>query len=960
MFASKSEPRLSTPSLRNQYLQSDAKNQKLGRDTSNDVQVLALGGASALKSTFYSTGSLALNSISAAASSSIALSRAHLLSRERPPTAGLSRDKKADSQEKKDLSSLAVLCRRFEQQGIGQEVPQLLAHNRMRGLDFLYNKNRGAMSKQVASLEEEHRPPSPGGGHHDRAEAILWNSHFFQVLEASHDGIIKRLSKVVKFKTEPTGQVMFRQGDLPGNCYVLARGRVGVRIWKETDGKESRPTPRGEYTIKDYPTMAEMQRGRQERPGANYLKTTIDHKEEVRHPRRGALASDNPELESRLPVPSVQLAEADDDLVVSKRPPKTKSFKDATLVERIEQDEHPRCQTVEASSTFTKDSKFGTQEVELHDGSLFGELALNFDKPRAASIVCLEDCEFLVIQKQTYRRILKEMCLDAEKLKEAVEMLKKVKFFKDMEATSPGIVWRLATGCRVEDVPKGQVIFRQGDAPGNCYVVMSGNISVCIAREVPGPTEKSKRDGCSTPRLAHDLTGLKTIQEEIDFFAKREQDKPGRLPAKKHKKEERCRYKTLEGFHSFDEDSFLGPEVGVLGPGAVFGEKALEEDHPRAASTRCRSNCRFLIIDSKVYTKVAGEIMEKVHYFSNHLPGLRNLGYRLRHPSIHFQEQSISEGFTFLFEGIHASEAVIYLIRSGIVEFRRYRNSTENPAYVLSSQPLQSSSWKSRCGRPVTGVAGSDRTMTASGGPPSRGVSMKGRVRPKLLGRQVTWDMMDSGAFCSLPFFPISSPEPFTAVAVTPMEVYIARGSHAEKLLRDQDLMHSLCGLLLGQIKDRVRRLPLEELDAAHVDLFCDVHTTSGEKTLSNSAAFAATNSLGAWGFAKDADGVTAEFSLTSGVGADRYKANRPASRENRPTSAMRVTFSNEALEKKEIPAAVPGSPTGAKGSPKLVPPDRPSSRGQAGAAIRLSKYRKRLGMGSLQDLETVTEQAKP
>jgi len=47
--------------------------------------------------------------------------------------------------------------------------------------------------------------------------------------------------------------------------------------------------------------------------------------------------------------------------------------------------------------------------VQLQAGQSFGELALINDKPRAATIMCLTDCYFAVIDKSDYAKVLKKI-----------------------------------------------------------------------------------------------------------------------------------------------------------------------------------------------------------------------------------------------------------------------------------------------------------------------------------------------------------------------------------------------------------------------------------------------------------------------------------------------------------------------------------------------------------------------
>ena len=46
---------------------------------------------------------------------------------------------------------------------------------------------------------------------------------------------------------------------------------------------------------------------------------------------------------------------------------------------------------------------------ELYEGESFGELALANSEPRAATIISIQPCEFLVIEKDDYNVILRRL-----------------------------------------------------------------------------------------------------------------------------------------------------------------------------------------------------------------------------------------------------------------------------------------------------------------------------------------------------------------------------------------------------------------------------------------------------------------------------------------------------------------------------------------------------------------------
>ncbi len=47
--------------------------------------------------------------------------------------------------------------------------------------------------------------------------------------------------------------------------------------------------------------------------------------------------------------------------------------------------------------------------TDLTEGSSFGELALIDKKPRAATIICITDCDFLTLDKKSFKKILSDI-----------------------------------------------------------------------------------------------------------------------------------------------------------------------------------------------------------------------------------------------------------------------------------------------------------------------------------------------------------------------------------------------------------------------------------------------------------------------------------------------------------------------------------------------------------------------
>ena len=51
-------------------------------------------------------------------------------------------------------------------------------------------------------------------------------------------------------------------------------------------------------------------------------------------------------------------------------------------------------------------------------------------------------------------------------------------------------------------------------------------------------------------------------------------------------------------------------ELANLGPGDFFGEMALLNDEPRSATVEATTNCSFLLMDRKTFTRLLGPLRQ--------------------------------------------------------------------------------------------------------------------------------------------------------------------------------------------------------------------------------------------------------------------------------------------------------------------------------------------------------------
>jgi len=110
---------------------------------------------------------------------------------------------------------------------------------------------------------------------------------------------------------------------------------------------------------------------------------------------------------------------------------------------------------------------------EYHPGEAFGELALLYNAPRAASILAKTDCTLFALDRETFNHIVKDA---ARKKREKFEdALKKVTI---LEQIDPYFRIALADGIKDTTVKAGETIIKYGDRADKFYMIAEGH---CVA-----------------------------------------------------------------------------------------------------------------------------------------------------------------------------------------------------------------------------------------------------------------------------------------------------------------------------------------------------------------------------------------------------------------------------------------------------------------------------------------------
>jgi CRP-like cAMP-binding protein len=104
-------------------------------------------------------------------------------------------------------------------------------------------------------------------------------------------------------------------------------------------------------------------------------------------------------------------------------------------------------------------------------GAIFGELALLYDCPRAATVIASSDCQFYRVSQHTFRRIQAAHAL--ENVDEARETLRNNSLF---EGLSEDLIDTLADCLIQKKCHKGEVFVEKGDNVNSLVIVKEGHL----------------------------------------------------------------------------------------------------------------------------------------------------------------------------------------------------------------------------------------------------------------------------------------------------------------------------------------------------------------------------------------------------------------------------------------------------------------------------------------------------
>lgn len=408
-------------------------------------------------------------------------------------------------------------------------------------------------------------------------------------------------------------------------------------------------------------------------------------------------------------------------------------------------------------------------------------------------------------------------------------ILRNFKFFQDME---PSIQQKLPTIANHVRYPADTIIFRQGDPPGNCYAILSGEVGIYVRSEEEDTPDsargkpmtpvrrmntigRNERDplrsvGETTPSMAATTDDLMrmdmsrtepmarmaagrtlsrsatTIESPESHWGRRRSRSLTCIELAEDIANVNMRKKTAEGFSCYHDGSSVGKQVGLFKPGMLIGELALLQSQPRSATIKCLKDTEFLVISRRAFDQVLKDDIkraeaQKVEFLREHVPGMRDLPppkekTNKPHASYFFKKASFSKDHEFLSQGA-ASDDTIFVVFNGSVEFRRFEGSK----FLASRSTSPSGTTGGRRNRGTPLKCWTPQPRDPKGGKVLKTGSEVHGGECKDIVRKMGI-LLVGGIFGSLP---LPEPEPFTVVALSsPCEVLCCSGADLAKLPR--------------------------------------------------------------------------------------------------------------------------------------------------------------------------------
>ena len=156
--------------------------------------------------------------------------------------------------------------------------------------------------------------------------------------------------------------------------------------------------------------------------------------------------------------------------------------------------------------------KDGVKVLDYAEGSDFGELALMYNAPRAATVKTTSECVVWRLDQNSFKVIVMGSAM--KKREKYDKFLSNVPIFKEMEPTERNT---LADALQEKEFKKGDVVVTQGEAGDEFFIIAEGVVNVHVNGECIGDLNEGKYFGeiallTPKPRQATIIASSPTIK----------------------------------------------------------------------------------------------------------------------------------------------------------------------------------------------------------------------------------------------------------------------------------------------------------------------------------------------------------------------------------------------------------------------------------------------------------------
>eukprot|EP00736_Rhodelphis_marinus_P000174 Rmarinus@m.19539 len=293
----------------------------------------------------------------------------------------------------------------------------------------------------------------------------------------------------------------------------------------------------------------------------------------------------------------------------------------------------------------------GNQVLTYDNKGSFGDLALMYNAPRAATVRALTEAKLWAIDRIAFRRLM--VAATSEDANEKRQFLRRVDLLKDL---SEAEMTQLVEAMEVEDFNDGQEIIRQGEPGAKFYIIWEGDVKV-----TQGEKEllRLKRGGhfgerallTNEPRAASvtaignatclslsadmfqsmlgslndvlDRSLFKMVLQSVPLLKDMDEEGISQIMNALQRHEFHNGDKIIsqgdvgDRFYIIIEGSVVCRKTEdpadsglTLSKGEFFGERALQFEEPRAANVLATADCKLVSLGRNEFQKVQGRMKE--------------------------------------------------------------------------------------------------------------------------------------------------------------------------------------------------------------------------------------------------------------------------------------------------------------------------------------------------------------